>query len=80
MRTLILKTKNDFFAEALITFLNNIHEKVSVTDISQTKEQHTAIPLTDIDAQANPELLFGIWKDRNVTLEELRNTAWGGRQ
>ena len=75
MRTIIVETQNDSFAKALITFLKSINEKVTVSE--KTKKHKTTvktIPLSDIDPDAKPELLFGIWENRNISLKKLRNT------
>ena len=81
MRTIILETQNDSFAQALIAFLKSIDKKVTISEKTKTKKTTVkSIPISDIDPDAKPELLFGIWENRNISLEKLRNMAWGGRQ
>lgn len=44
-----------------------------------TDEQRSALP---IDFASSPDFtaLAGIWKDKEITLEDLREKAWGDRK
>ncbi len=37
------------------------------------------IPVTPADESVSVKELFGIWENRHITAEELRNQAWGER-
>lgn len=78
MPEVIIKYKNSKVLKALQdltkTFDIVIEQSLSV----KSDKQASNLPIT---FAKNPDVtaLAGIWQGRNVTLEELRNEAWGGR-
>jgi len=46
------------------------------THLAALKEKYKDLPITWPENKPNPDDFFGIWKDRNITLEEIREKAW----
>ncbi len=73
--TLIFETNNPSTLEKMMLFVK------SLDDVNIIREDtiNTQIPIPTIrkgDKTINPKALFGIWKDKNVTIEEIREKAW----
>ncbi len=55
-------------------------KSLNVSIIIPTKEEKLKAMLekapTKPDKTADPRALFGIWKDKNITIEEIREKAW----
>lgn len=73
--TLIFETNNASTLEKMMLFAK------SLDDVNIIREDitNTQIPIPTIrkgDKTINPKALFGIWKDKNVTIEKIREKAW----
>ncbi len=60
----ILKIENSHRGRALLEFL----KQLPFVEIEEKNKKKSKSNLDDI---------FGIWKNRNITLEEIRQRAWG---
>ena len=81
MPELIIKYKGAKALRALNDFakyFDFIIEKPKSKNAPGDKDQKSSLP---IEFASNPDItaLAGIWKDKDITLSELRKNAWGSR-
>lgn len=81
MPEVIIKYKSARALKALqdlTKLFDMVIEKPVTNNLLQSIEQYPDLPIT---FSKNPDVtaLAGIWKDRDITLEELRKEAWGNR-
>jgi hypothetical protein len=75
MEQIVIQVKNKSKARALINFLKSLEfvENISTSNL----------PLAQVDPAAEKEndffALAGLWADRDISLETLRQKAWPGR-
>lgn len=74
--------------EVIVTFIDeNISINSQLNDknkeakdylqyITQLKTKYKDLPVTWSESEPNPDNLFGIWKDKNISLEQIREKAW----
>ena len=80
MSTIIIETKNESLAKALIDFLKVFDYKVKVQNIvKRKKKEKEELPLIPAKENADFMQLAGIWEGKEITLQELRKKAWGDR-
>jgi len=81
MPEVIIKYKNSKVLKALRDLtksLDIVIEQPLMDNLPNVGEQLPDIPIT-FAKNPNVTALAGIWQGRNVTLQELRKEAWGGR-
>ena len=82
MEKITISVDNKNHAKLLVGFLNSIRyiKQVSLGTYKTTAtEENKDLPITPAKNGADFMALAGIWKDRDITLEDLRKNAWGGR-
>ena len=62
------------FFKKFLEFMNFTRKSNSIE-----KNKFKDMPIEPADPNVDFSELRGIWKGRNITLEELRKKAWGGR-
>ncbi|OFX59925.1 MAG: hypothetical protein A2046_03365 [Bacteroidetes bacterium GWA2_30_7] len=77
MTTIIIETKNENAAIALINFLKALDFKATFKSI--TNKKTLKIPIEKANKNADFMALAGIWEGKDMSLEQLRDKAWGGR-
>ncbi|MBI4648496.1 MAG: hypothetical protein HY738_18420 [Bacteroidia bacterium] len=80
MSTIIVETQNELKDNALISFLKAFDYKVTVKKKTNSAKKITYnLPITPAIENADFMALAGIWEGRKITIEKLREIAWGGR-
>ncbi len=77
MSTIIIETKNETVALALINFLKTLDFKAKLKNT--TKKKEVILPIEPANDDADFMALAGIWEGKNITLHQLREKAWGDR-
>ena len=67
MQRLIIRIKDDAKLNALINFLNEI----SFIEVEREKQEPSTI-----SRKGDLRKLFGIWENRDISLSDIRRTAW----
>ncbi|SEL93949.1 hypothetical protein [Parapedobacter koreensis] len=83
MQEVTLKFKNSKTMEALLDFAKKfdvvVEKKVPIQKTKGApKSDQNQLPIT-FAKHADVTALAGIWKDREISLEELRKDAWADR-
>lgn len=73
---IIIKLKDIADINILIPLLNRLG--ITFSEKTKTGQSQSPIPIT-FSKKPDFMALSGIWKDKNITLEQLRKDAWGDR-
>ena len=57
-------------------FIKVIGDESYEQHIAMLKEKYKHLPIVWGKGKPDPDELFGIWKDKNITLEQIREKAW----
>jgi hypothetical protein len=78
MPEVVIKYKNSRTLQVLQDIAKYFDFVVSDLAKSDTKKKNNSLP---VSYSENPDIkaLAGIWKNKEITLEELRKKAWGNR-
>jgi len=66
MQKIVINVKDDTKINALVNFL----QEINFIDIEREKN------ITTISRKGDLRKLFGLWENRDITLEEIRQKAW----
>lgn len=77
MQTLTLEFNNERNFISVIEFIRKT-DWFGKIRMHKTKKVKRNLPILRADSNANPEELFGIWKKRNLSKQQLREIAWSG--
>ncbi len=67
MEQVVIRIKNKSSKELFLNFIKHL-DFISVVDSNKIEKNH--------DKKVNFSELCGIWKDRNISIEEIREKAW----
>lgn len=79
MHKVTIRYKHQRTLKALKGIAKYFDFEIEGEDKPANKKQKAEPPIT---YAKNPDFkaLAGIWKDKNITIEQLRDKAWGGRK
>ena len=79
MTTLTITLDDSPEAQLIIQLLRQASVVTSVREDSSAEAADSLPPIRRGNKAEDPTALFGIWKDRPRTLEEIRRRNWDGR-
>lgn len=88
MIELTIRTDNKEVLQKLLEFIATLDFKIVkkgekevslTTETIEGDQPDTDLPVTWAEKPEKAKELFGIWKDRPKTIEEIRQLAWGDR-
>ena len=74
--TLTLETNDLKELEQILLLVKSLDINIIVPTKEEKLKAMLEKAITKADKTADPRALFGIWKDKNITIEEIREKAW----
>ena len=74
--TLTIETNDLKELEQILVLAKSLNVSIIIPTKEEKLKAMLEKALTKPDKTADPRTLFGIWKDKNITIEEIREKAW----